>query len=122
MKPTALRFAYGGFFQGYRTLEWRDGALTYVESRSAEDDEPKARLAPTDAEWGTFAARLDALGVHRWNQAYVDPDVLDGQQWTLAIDWPHGRSVRSSGSNAYPETFDAFVQAVSQLAGIDFQA
>jgi hypothetical protein len=122
LKPTALRFAYGGFFQGYRTLEWRDGVLTYVESRSAEGDEPKARLAPTDAEWGAFAARLDALHVHRWTQDYVDPDVLDGEQWTLAIDWPDGRSVRSTGSNAYPEAFEAVVQAVSELTGIDFEA
>jgi hypothetical protein len=120
--PTAFRFAYGGFFQGYRTLEWRDGTLTYVESRSAEDDEPKARLRPTDAEWRMFAARLDALEVHGWNQEYVTPDVLDGVGWTLAIEWPDGRTVRSSGYHAYPVTFDAFVHALSQLTGIDFQA
>jgi hypothetical protein len=118
--PTALRFFYGGFWQGYRTLEWRDGALTYVESRSAGDDEPKARITPTDAEWRAFAAQLDALDVHRWNQEYVTPDVLDGVGWTLAIDWPDGRSVRSSGYHAYPDAFDAFVQALSQLTRIEF--
>ena len=122
LKPTALRFSYGGFFQGYRTLEWRDGALAYIESRAADDDEPTARITPTDAEWRAFAAQLDALHVLRWNQEYLTPDVLDGVGWTLAIDWPDGRSVRSSGYHAYPKTFGAFVQAVSQLTGIDFQA
>ena len=118
-RPSTLQFQYGGFFGGYRRLEWRTGALMYGAS-SGPMHELMTRLEPTETDWQAFAARLEELGVYRWLEDYVNPDILDGMQWSFAVAWPNGRQVRSSGSNAYPPAFDEFVQAVSQLTQIDF--
>ena len=42
------------------------------------------------------------LYVHEWKKSYVDPYVLDGEQWGLEFQLT-GRRVRNyGGSNAFP--------------------
>lgn len=94
-------------------LKYRDGQLRYGRGigyyREYETVEP-----PGEQQWLDFRNALEALDVWHWERSYDDISVLDGTQWEVAITWGRKR-IRSQGSNAYPDGFDNFLHAVSQL-------
>lgn len=57
----------------------------------------------TSEEW---AAVVDAifcrLYLHEWKKRFVDPTILDGEQWELHFGLDGRRKRTYSGSNAYP--------------------
>lgn len=78
----------------------------------------------TVEEWVAVAEVLFCkLYLHKWKKRFVDPTILDGEQWELNLGLDGRRKRTYSGSNAYPpywnelrEVFRPFFDEV----GIDF--
>ena len=67
--------------------------------------EPEAYLQRlmTEQEWNKLMDRLfSKLYLHEWKKNYVDPNVLDGEQWELELKLSGGRVRNYGGSNAFP--------------------
>jgi hypothetical protein len=43
------------------------------------------------------------------------PEICDGTQWSLRVNWPGCGRVWSDGSNAYPGRFQALLNAIKTL-------
>lgn len=56
-----------------------------------------------ESEWHKIISKLyKRLYIHEWKKRFVDPGVLDGEQWELEIHLVGGRKRTYYGSNAYP--------------------
>ena len=56
-----------------------------------------------ESEWHKIISKLyEKLYIHEWKKRFVDPGVLDGEQWELEIRLAGGRKRTYYGSNAYP--------------------
>jgi len=114
-----FKFEIGGCFDGTEFVELNDGGFIHGLSMGSYGHESELKtIMPTSKEWNDFECVLEHLKVWRWKKEYVDPDVLDGTQWSLQIT--KGASMlKCHGSNDYPSEFDAFVAAVNKLAQSD---
>jgi hypothetical protein len=126
--PEQFDFSVGGF--GVDSHRWKLSGDTILAIQSSWDHAAidTVRHRPSAAEWARFWHAADEAGVRRWQPRYMAEGVIDGTGWGLRIT---GGSLRieSAGSNAYPDrfgfehelhapdTFEAFVSAVRELAG-----
>jgi len=71
------------------------------------------RIHPPPEAWRAFWEKLRALGVHDWEARY-EPEypVCGGTTWAVRLN---GR--QSTGEDAYPPNWTAFLEALSELAG-----
>ena len=102
---TSIRFSDGGFFSGHREI-WigKKADKIMVEVRSASQE--PAVFMQREAKPSEWARLLDRLYckvyLHEWKKRYIDPDVLDGEQWELEVKLTGGRVRNYCGSNAFP--------------------
>ena len=84
------------------------------------------RAVPTAEQWRAFWAAADRAGVSQWRREYVTEGIMDGVGWELRLS-ANGRTVHSSGSNAFPDRrgrehqgttteFESFVAALEALS------
>lgn len=101
-QPSVLHITQG-IFGIVRTVELRDNTLYYSATCNSE---PVAidRLNPK--RWRSFRQVLEYLEADQWQPTYINPNVIDGQQWVVKIAYPDGRLIESRGSNAYPGLLD----------------
>lgn len=111
--PIRLVASIGGFHGPNYAVHWIDNKLQY------RTDESRASVVPSASDWETFWGSLDKIWVWSWQASYDDPDILDGTQWALDIS-DGSRSVRCTGSNRYPRSFQKFLKAVGALVGQPF--
>ncbi len=126
--PSKFKFQIGGFDGGYRTVRYDGDELLFDATGMDMEIEPADRVRPDPEAWQRFARSCDRVDVWGWRKSYSDPMICDGTQWELKLCWD-GRSVSSSGSNAYPggsdefgsddysPKFKAFLRALSRLTG-----
>ncbi len=115
--PQQLRASIGGGFGPCNVARWVDGKLIWehfennVLCRSQE-------IEVTEAQWLSFWATCDKVDIWSWEERYEDPNILDGTSWRAHVE--HGeKSVDSSGSNSFPESFGTWMTAVRELVGED---
>lgn len=102
---TSVRFSDGGFFGGYPevlAIKGKDRITLDVRPGFREPEAYLQRLM-TEQEWNKLIDRLfSKLYLHEWKKNYVDPNVLDGEQWELELKLSGGRVRNYGGSNAFP--------------------
>lgn len=102
---TGVFFADGGYFGGYDevTIQKTGDVIVMNCDPSFERRTQPVSRQMTDEEWRRLLNRLFAgLFVHEWEETYIDPDILDGEQWELKIILDNGGVLERSGSNAFP--------------------
>ena len=109
-----MKFTVGGFFGGYKTVEIAivEGKATYKILRNGllNVDKKKSPAQKISEAW---LKKLDALKIFEWEKNY-SADVLDGEQWELIFK--DGEKIyRGSGSNAYPEKWEKFLDWLDEL-------
>ena len=129
--PDVLHIAVGGFDGPSYDLLLTNGVLQYKAGDSAsqlQGANPEV-VKPTGSQWKSFGTSLDEIGVWNWKTNYVDPNVLDGTQWSVVVKYT-GKEVVTHGSNAYPggkgaepsPTFRKLMEAIQKLlSGRDFK-
>ena len=61
---------------------------------------------------------IEKAGVWEWKPGYIDNTVLDGESWSILINDANG-ILESSGLNKYPKGFDAFLDCLRDLFGLE---
>lgn len=62
------------------------------------------------SEWQDIKTMLFYdLFVLYWNETYHDPNILDGTQWEMRLEFDDRATVEKSGSNAFPALYDELV-------------
>jgi hypothetical protein len=86
------------------------------------------KTVPSAQAWADFWTTVDEIGVNFWRRRYLAENIADGLGWSLHLS-ADGRTVKSYGSNAYPDSrgaehegewtpeFRAFMAAIEKLAG-----
>jgi len=99
--PTQLIVRVGGFLGSTHVIELSRNALWCTE---LQGNQPvKKHLArPSHEQWIQFRSELNTVNVRRWQKAYLNPNVLDGTQWSVRIRYPD-LVVESVGSNNFPD-------------------
>jgi len=101
-RPSALYITQGSFGI-MSTVELRDNTLYYSATCNSE---PVAINRLNSKRWQSFRKVLEYLKAEQWEPNYLNPNVLDGQQWAVKIAYSDGRLIESRGSNAYPGLLD----------------
>ncbi len=128
--PTSFRAAIGGFLGTTHIVTLENGALTYTDiGRGNKKNAKPQRITPSEKDWQEFRKKLDTVGVWKWQKSYLNRNVADGTDWSLAITYAD-RSLESKGRNAYPnangsenktpeatKTFSVYCAAVQALLG-----
>lgn len=112
-----LKFAVGGYFYGYRTIEItnNDGELEVVFN-----DQFSTLGVETSCPDDGWTDKLASLKIEDWKDEYYLP-CCDGTQWELDYKL-HGVEVKHiEGSNDYPQDWIKFIDLVEEFhPSIDF--
>lgn len=105
------------FIGGYGGINHRivsDGRIVffYKEEFLVWNEVNKKVFLPSENKWKTFWQFIESI-VLQWSLEYMNSDVCDGTQWELSINRDKIQ-MTYSGSNAFPENFDAFLKTVSK--------
>ena len=121
-----VHFTVGGYDTGYPEVWMRktaQGIELSVRPGHAQADCFLQREMSAD-EWVAVVDTLFCkLYLHEWKKRFIDPDIMDGEQWDLVLELEGGRRRTYSGSNAYPpywEQLRAVFQPFFDEAGITF--
>ncbi len=107
-----IRFEIGGYFGGTerRTLTF-EGEQIVVEREGFNGFMPE--MDPVEHYVGktrtSLIEGLKELHIGKWKEDYYNPEILDGTQWDLVMDFADQSSVESGGSNAFPRNFKRFL-------------
>lgn len=110
-----VTFSAGGYFNGLdvTTVQFQANKTIYT----MEHQFPSDGLAPVSQEGmpkGQFLEEIQGLHIENWKKDYDDPTIMDGEQWSLTIEFSDGYSpVEISGSNAYPPQFNSLRQLMT---------
>ena len=115
-RPNQFLFKVGGFGDK-QTLELSDDGEVVVKSGKANISwfyKGSAQRTPDPRKWAVIMAKIDELRVWNWEATYYHADMCDGSQWELKLAMGD-KTVKSSGVNKTPETFDQFKEALGEL-------
>ena len=110
-----VKFTIGGFFGGYKTVEVAivgdTASYKILRNGLLSVDKKKSPAQKISSAW---LKNLDALKIFEWEKNYFDEKVLDGEQWELIFR--DGEKIyRGSGSNAWPENWEKFLDWLDEL-------
>ncbi len=110
-----IKFTIGGFFGGYKTVEIAivgdTASYKILRNGLLSVDKKKSPAQKISSAW---LKNLDALKIFDWEKNYFDEKVLDGEQWELIFR--DGEKIyRGSGSNAWPENWEKFLDWIDEL-------
>jgi hypothetical protein len=120
-RPVAMSVMIGGAFGKSYEITYDERKLRYYSAKNFfELKATKAVVVePTEEQWQEFFDALEEQKVWKWKRRYENTAIADGTSWRAVISYPtrDPRDVVSSGSNAYPPNFKAFLAAVRKLIG-----
>lgn len=102
---TGIVFSDGGYFGGYEEISIKKskGKIMLEVIPAFSMPESFLQREMTEKEWNRLLDRIySKLYVHEWKKNFIDPTIMDGEQWELTLKLTGGRQRRYSGSNAFP--------------------
>ena len=111
---SAFRLSIGGYFDPSYSLELKGRDITYETFGNGYELKNSEIIRPTIEELEQFFGKIKEIGVWKWKKRYSNSDILDGTSWSISIEY-EGKHFKSSGSNAYPKSFNEFTKTVRQL-------
>lgn len=102
---TGIVFSDGGYFGGYQEISIKKskGKIMLEVIPAFSMPESFLQRDMTEKEWNRLLDRIySKLYVHEWKKNFIDPTIMDGEQWELTLKLTGGRQRRYSGSNAFP--------------------
>ena len=107
----SISYGIGGFFQGHSEDTIRKKTdCAIVEGRESSPFGPG--FEPLEISLEVWYEMLDKLyrdvRIHEWKKRYVNPDILDGTQWSINIELSDGQTISYYGSNEYPPRWEEF--------------
>lgn len=101
-------FTDGGYFDGYKkTTVHFSGDQAILKAETMNPPSESGLVYTREMPKHMFLYRIMGLHIGGWNREYINPEVLDGEQWELEIHFFDGhKPVKIYGSNAYPPYFN----------------
>lgn len=62
-----------------------------------------------------FMQSVKDCGIKSWEEAYNNPNILDGVQWNIEMQQKGSNKTTISGYNAYPPEWSRFMRAVKNM-------
>ena len=101
----SIKFSVGGYFGGYTVVtisQNNEGANVNVQKLPDGADIPENKQI-TKSKWNKIVNTLySQLYLNEWKKRFVDPQVMDGTQWSIDINLSNRRARHYYGSNDYP--------------------
>jgi hypothetical protein len=118
-KIKGLKASVGGYFEGYYNVDINLSTLQVSWSHlvGGEEDTIERKLRSTTAK--KFIQELKLVNLLNWKAKYLEPDVLDGTQWSVEII-RDGRNIIKHGSNKFPNEWDTFCDIIRGITGKSF--
>lgn len=119
---TAFEFGICGYLSGMLDVKLRSEngkrTISVEPMLEFEEDYKKGERVLTEEEWTAFFTKLfDECGVMKYRADYRPVDIiLDGEHWNIHIEFANRRAKNSQGSNEYPATWDALIEAIDSVA------
>jgi hypothetical protein len=115
-----IEASIGGYFGTSYTfeVEFDRGKVTW-EAREDGILEPGLILQMDTENIITFREALSKCRVLSWKNEYIDPNTLDGTQWSLDIEFDD-LCIEKSGSNDFPKEWKRFCKVIQKLTGKPF--
>lgn len=87
----SITIKYGGFHSGVeqRTVT-HNGENILVDSEFYNGLSDDGRELYKNKTWSQLLAELEMFHIDTWDKDYDDPDVMDGTQWSLVIEYTDG--------------------------------
>jgi hypothetical protein len=106
----------------YEVLRTRDGIRASLYEGDWEYNEMVSRKScrtahrvSDDTAYKYLAQKFRQLKVDKWDGfSKSDPNVLDGNSFSLEIELAGGSTISAHGSNAYPENFSEFRKLIEE--------
>ncbi len=111
--PDVLKIKYNCFtLTLFNEISFKDNKIHFKDFFSTEDNVPDTKA------WKKFWSELENLDIWHWKKEYNNYTVLDGCDWSIKISH-NGKTIKSEGSNQWPENFKGFIKALKDLTGFD---
>ncbi len=100
----SIYFSDGGFFDGYQSISIKAGEDEIsIDVNPMRPDPGEHHMTMSQDDWFKLIDTLyNKLYLHEWKDSFVDPYVLDGEQWELEIQLKDDGKITYSGSNDFP--------------------
>ncbi len=119
-----INFTYGGYLQGceQRTLSFSGDNLSLkIDHMRQESNEMEPIFKEFPSAKMDFLDAFASLHIGEWKSEYNNYGVLDGSFWSLEIRFNNGhKTVRKTGSNAFPYNFYDFYELMRCEENDDF--
>ncbi len=114
---THLFVSIGGFHEGFfeLTLDFDTRALSYYHQRKMEA--PCVRTL-TEPALTQLLTDLENVRLKQWDSRYVEPGILDGTSWKVALTFESYKQ-KKSGHQKFPEEWDDFTALLVELINDD---
>lgn len=107
----SIEFEIGGFMCGFEkyiiTFNPIGTALFSFVPSLCDEPNPLSKSL-SKKETTSFLKSLNEIGVGDWKRSYDNRCIMDGTQWSIVIQIAGKKPIKKSGSNAYPDKWDAF--------------
>jgi hypothetical protein len=121
----SFNFKLGGYFSSIYEISYEKNIVTYVAKSSPYDKGLKYEKEISSESIEVFKSKLNKLKLINWKNKYLNYNVLDGEEWHLAINFNNSIKKRIDGINDYPgnvsnindrtEVFNEFLLALNVL-------
>jgi hypothetical protein len=110
----------GGYFGTSYTFKVEFDRSEVIWEASGDNFEPALMIQMDIESMNTFREALSKCRILDWKKEYIDPDTIDGTQWSLDIEL-EDRSIHINGSNTYPKEWKRFCKVIQKLTGKPFE-
>jgi ADP-ribosylglycohydrolase len=102
-----IDFEIGGFSDGYTTfgLHFLTNGAELKKKHSLDENSAGENKYYSVREASVLKEQFSSIHIEYWNSSYPNPNICDGEQWSLTIKYDDGFISEYSGSNAYPENW-----------------
>ncbi|HUX53904.1 MAG TPA: hypothetical protein VMV56_05800 [Williamwhitmania sp.] len=113
-----LEFKIGGFFSSNYSITIVGDSITFFSDPYRFDEGERHTKTASVAALKLFISELNKLKVQQWKRRYENYDALDGEQWSLEIQYNNlKRKKRIYGSNEYPGSITNSVERTTEFCG-----
>lgn len=119
---TAFEFGICGYLSGMLDVKLRSKngkrTISIEPMLEFEEDYKKGERVLTEEEWTALFTKLfEECRVMEYAEEFRIKDlIMDGESWNMVIEFRDGSVKESRGNNAYPDTWDALIEAIDSVA------
>ena len=114
-----IKASFGDCFNDYYKVDIDFQSRKLKLSHGGYDSEDYHEKIIGENNLDDFIEGLKIVNILNWKLKYIEPDVLDGTQWSLEII-KKDRNIKKYGINKFPNQWEDFIGLISKVSGKNF--